>query len=309
MGRYLVTGGAGFIGSHLVERLVNDGHDVVVADNFSTGRREHLAPVLDRIDLHEIDLAAGPFPRELLAGVEVVFHQAALPSVPVSVKDPLASHAACATGTISLLDACRHAGVRRFVYAGSSSAYGESPELPKRENQVPETLSPYAAAKLTGELYCQAFSKCYDLETVRLRYFNVYGPRQDPASPYSAVIPLFIQAVTGNRRPNIFGDGLQSRDFVFVEDVVRANLLAADAPGVSGQAFNVGTGVGTTLVDLLTTICELTGRPYDPEFHPPREGDVRHSRADITLARELLGFEPAVDLATGLRRTASAFLR
>jgi UDP-glucose 4-epimerase len=207
-----------------------------------------------------------------------------------------------------LLDACRHSKVRRVVYAGSSSAYGESAQLPKREDQLPQTLSPYAAAKLTGELYCQAFSACYGLETVRLRYFNVYGPRQDPASPYSAVIPLFVQAVTDGRRPTIFGDGLQSRDFIFVEDVVRANLFAAQAAGVSGQAFNVGTGAGTTLNDLLATICELTGRPFDPEFRPPREGDVRHSRADITRARKLLGFEPAVDLPTGLRRTVDSFL-
>lgn len=308
MTRSLVTGGAGFIGSHLVASLVADGERVRVIDDLSTGRRAHLEPVREAIEFHQHDLASDPFPDELLRGIEIVFHQAALPSVPVSVKDPLASHAAAATATVRLLDACRRLGVRRVVYAGSSSAYGEAPELPKREDQLPQTLSPYAAAKLAGELYCEAFAASYGLETVRLRYFNVYGPRQDPSSPYSAVIPLFIDALRHDRRPIIFGDGRQSRDFVFVEDVVRANRLAAEAPGVSGRVYNVGSGRAIDLLELLASICELTGRPCDPEFREARVGDVRHSWADISRARRELGFEPQVALAEGLRRTVNSML-
>jgi UDP-glucose 4-epimerase len=308
VGRFLVTGGAGFIGSHLVARLVRDGHSVRVVDNFSTGSEGHLAEVRSKIEVVRHDLTQTPLPTDLLDGIEIVFHEAALPSVPVSVRDPLGSHAACATATVNMLDACRRSGVRRLVFAASSSAYGESPELPKRENQLPQTLSPYAAAKLASEMYCQAFASCFDLETVCLRYFNVFGPRQDPSSPYSAVIPLFIQAVLAGRRPMIFGDGQQSRDFVFVEDVVQANLLAATTPGVSGRVYNVGTGRATSLLELLSAICELTGKPYDPNFQPPRVGDVRESWADISKARGELGFAPQVDLMTGLKRTIDAML-
>jgi UDP-glucose 4-epimerase len=277
-----------------------------VLDNFSTGREDHLAPVRDRIQLQRVDLTAGPLAEEIFRGIDVVFHEAAIPSVPISVRDPLGSHAACATATVNLLEACRRAEVRRVVYAASSSAYGESPELPKREDQLPQTLSPYAAAKLASEMYCEAFAACFDIETVRLRYFNVFGPRQDPSSPYSAVIPLFIEAVLQDRRPIIFGDGRQSRDFVFVEDVVQANLLAATTPGISGRVYNVATGQATSLLELLNSIGELTGKTVDPDFQPPRTGDVRESWADISRARQELGFTPQIDLTTGLRRTIEA---
>ena len=233
MTQFLVTGGAGFIGSHLTTRLIEDGHDVRVLDNLCTGSLENLAHVNGRFDFIEGDLIDRPAVERAVDGVEIVFHQAALASVPLSIERPLATHAACATGTVNLLDASRQAGVRRLVYAGSSSMYGNQPEMPKRESHGSEVLSPYAAAKLAGELYCEAFAASYDLETVRLRYFNVFGPRQDPDSPYSAVIPLFAAALLAGKQPVIFGDGLQSRDFTYVDNVVEANVCAAFAEGVS----------------------------------------------------------------------------
>src|SRR5947208_2603828 len=265
----LVTGGAGFIGSHLVEALVSRGHETRVLDNLSTGSLSNLEVDSDITDLETV--------RWSMRGVEVVYHQAALPSVPRSVADPVATHQVCANGTLNVLLAAREAGVRRVVYAASSSAYGNSARLPKSESDPAAPLSPYAAAKLAGENYCAAFSEVYGLETVRLRYFNVFGPRQTPDSPYAAVIPLFIQALTSGKQPTIHGDGGQSRDFTFVADVVQANLLAADAPGVSGRVFNVACGKQTSLLQLIGCLNELLGTKISPQHAAPRAGDVKHS--------------------------------
>ena len=304
MTQYLVTGGAGFIGSHIATRLVNEGHRVRVLDNLSTGTRENLAHLpADSIEFFEGDLQDAELTARAVDGVEVVFHEAALASVPRSVDFPVESHQACAGGTVTLLDACRRSTVRRVVYAGSSSAYGNQPVMPKHEEQVPQVLSPYAAAKLAGELYCEAFAATYRLETVRLRYFNVFGPRQDPDSPYSAVIPLFARAVLTGERPRIFGDGSQSRDFTYVDNVVHANLLAASATGVSGKVFNVACGDSLSVIDLLREICRILDRPCEPEFAPPRTGDVLHSWADISAAIRELDYTPQVELYDGLRRT------
>jgi len=308
MSACLVTGGAGFIGSHLVNRLLEAGHSVRVLDNLSTGTRDHLSSVSAQIEWLEGDASDPHTAARAVCDIEVVFHLAALPSVPLSVKNPLLTHQHCATATVSLLEAARHAGVKRLVLASSCGVYGERPELPKQEDQLPQTLSPYTAAKLASEQYCQAFAACYELETVCLRYFNVYGPRQDPTSPYSAVIPLFIEAFRQGRQPTIFGDGRQSRDFVYVEDVVQANLKAAFADGISGEIFNVGAGQATTLLELADRISELLGRESHPVFEPPRTGDVRHSWADLSKIRRRLGYEPQYSLAEGLRRTVNVFL-
>lgn len=305
----LVTGGAGFIGSHLVARLIEEGHSVRVLDNLSSGTLDHLSAVSEQIDWLEGDAGDPETASRAVADVEVVFHLAALPSVPLSVENPLLSHQQCATATVSLLDASRRSGVKRLVLASSCGVYGERPELPKSEDQLPQTLSPYTAAKLSSEQYCQAFAACYPLETVCLRYFNVYGPRQDPSSPYSAVIPLFIEAFRQQGQPTIFGDGRQSRDFVFVDDVVQANLQAAFTERISGEVFNVGTGEGTTLLELVDRISELLGCDANPDFQPARTGDVRHSWADLSKIRASLGYEPRFSLAEGLRRTVNSFLR
>jgi UDP-glucose 4-epimerase len=303
---YLVTGGAGFIGSHLATKLVERGDTVRVLDNLSTGRIDNIAHLLpNRIQLVRGDVTDRNQWERAVEGVDVVFHQAALASVPRSVDDPLETHLADATGTVTLLDACRQAGVRRVVYAASSSCYGNRPETPKSESHLPQVLSPYAAAKLAGELYCEAFAACYPLETVRLRYFNVFGPRQDPNGPYSAVIPLFVSALLDGRRPTIFGDGSQSRDFTYVENVVQANLLAASAVGISGRVYNVASGHTTSVLRLLKEICGLLDKHCDPNFAPPRPGDVEHSSADISAAERELGFVPSVDLHEGLGRTIS----
>ncbi len=309
MTTYLVTGGAGFIGSHLVTRLVEEGHRVRVLDNLCTGTLENLAHLKDGFEFVHGDVADPAVVRRAVDGVEVVFHQAALASVPLSVKDPLAVHTACATGTVSVLDAARQSGVRRVVYAGSSSAYGNDPVMPKRESQLPQMLSPYAAAKLAGELYCEAFAACYPLETVRLRYFNIFGERQDPASPYSAVIPLFVAAVLQGRRPTIFGDGSQSRDFTYVGNVVHANLLASQVSGVSGKVFNVACGQSLSVLDLLHLICDQLNVPFDPIFAPPRAGDVKDSWADISATERELGYRPQVGLTEGLQRTIDYYAK
>ncbi|MDX1947030.1 MAG: SDR family oxidoreductase [Pirellulaceae bacterium] len=306
MGLFLVTGGAGFVGSHLVQALIRRGDQVRVLDNLTTGRRENLAAVAGDIEFAQADLLDPDAVPRAVAGCEVVFHQAALASVPRSIDDPLASHAACATATLILLDAARRAGVRRVVYAASSSAYGNQPTPVKRETDLPAPLSPYAAAKLAGEQYCQAFWHSYGLETVALRYFNVFGPRQDPSGPYAAVIPLFLQAILRGEGPTIYGDGRQTRDFTYVENVVAANLLAAQRPRVAGRVFNVGSGQATSLLDLLAVINRLAGTAIEPRFAPPRAGDVRDSLADISQARELLGYEPHIDLLTGLAATLAA---
>jgi UDP-glucose 4-epimerase len=298
----LVTGGAGFIGSHLVEALVQRGERVRVLDNLVSGDRRNLAAVEDRIEFLAGDLADARTVARAVEGVDCVFHQAALASVQLSLERPLESHAACATGTLQLLDAARRAGVRRVVYAGSASAYGDDPALAKRETDLPRPISPYAAAKLAGEYYCHAFTAAFGLETVCLRYFNVFGPRQDPRSPYSGVIALFTHALVAGRRPTIYGDGLQSRDFVYVDNVVQANLLAADAEKVSGRTFNIGTGRSVTLLELLRVLGELLDSRIEPQFAPPRPGDIRESLADIHQARDYLGYEPTVSFEEGLRR-------
>jgi UDP-glucose 4-epimerase len=305
----LVTGGAGFIGSHLATRLVAEGKQVRILDNLSTGSRENIEHIINEVEFIEGDVTDMETVAAAVEGVETVFHQAALASVPLSIENPLATHAACVTGTVNLLDASRRAGVRRVVYAGSSSAYGDSPELPKRESQVPQTVSPYAAAKLAGEYYGESFAAVYDLEVVRLRYFNVFGPRQDPNSPYSAVIPLFAAALLEGRTPRIYGTGEQSRDFVFVENVVQANLLAATVPGVSGRVYNVASGTSISIVELLEKICRVLNVRFDPEYHPPRTGDILHSWADISRIREELGYEVEIDLDAGLEKTLDFYTR
>ena len=298
----LVTGGAGFIGSHLVEALLKRGNSVRVLDNFSTGDPANLTDVRQDIEVLEGDLVDIETVRRAVRGVEVVYHQAALASVPRSVADPLATHAACVNGTLHVLQAAREAGVRRVVYAASSSAYGASTKLPKSETDPTLPLSPYAAAKLAAEHYCAAFSEVYGLETVRLRYFNIYGPRQTPDSPYAAVIPLFLQAMLAGRSPHVNGDGQQSRDFTFVEDAVQANLLAADTPGVSGRVYNIACGKRTSLLELVDRINNLLGTNILPSYRDPRPGDVRHSQADISRAQTELGFQPRTDVDRGLHR-------
>ena len=305
--RYLVTGGAGFIGSHLVEYLVGTGEEVVVLDDFSTGKRETLVPWSRRITLVEGSIVDPGICARAMRGVDFVLHQAALPSVPRSVKDPEATHAVCATGTLNLLVAARNAKVARFVYAASSSAYGDTPELPKRETMLARPRSPYAAAKLTGEHYCRAFHASYGLPTVSLRYFNVFGPRQDPASQYAAVVPKFLVAALTGEPPTIFGDGRQTRDFTFVANVVRANLQACAAgPPAFGEVCNIGCGSRVSLLDLWQSIRSLVGATVEPRHEPVRAGDVRDSLASLDRARELIGYVPEVSLEDGLRLTLAA---
>ena len=308
MTTYLVTGGAGFIGSHLATRLVQDGHTVRVFDNLSTGSLSNLDAIRADIDFRLGDLSDAAAVEAAVAGVDVVFHQGALASVPRSVDHPLDTHAACATGTIHVLEACRRSNVRRVVYAASSSAYGNQKTMPKHEGQVPEVLSPYAAAKLAGELYCEAFAATYGLETVRLRYFNVFGPRQDPNSQYSAVIPRFIAALLKGDQPTIYGDGSQSRDFTYIDNVVEANLLAASAPGVSGRVYNCACGESLDLVTLLRLICEAMDLPFAPYFAPPRVGDIQHSWADISAAVRDLGYSVRIPVREGLQRTVAWYV-
>lgn len=305
MAKYLVTGGAGFIGSHITERLVQQGESVRVLDNLSTGSLQNLAHLRGQVEVQEADLLNQEAVTRAVSGVDVVFHQAALASVPRSISHPLDTHQACVTGTVNLLDACRKAGVRRVIYAASSSAYGNSPLMPKAEAHLPEPLSPYAAAKLAGELYMQAFAHSYGLETVRIRYFNVFGPRQDPNSPYSAVIPLFVSAVLSGKQPLIYGTGEQSRDFTYVGNVVSANLKAAIAPNVSGKVFNVACGGSLSVLELLKEICDLLDKPFEPQFAPARTGDVLHSWADIAAAQHDLGYAVETDLRTGLSETVA----
>ena len=307
MRHFLVTGGAGFIGSHIAEALLARGDRVRVLDNLSTGHRSNLDGLGQRLEFIEGDLLDAEAVARAVAGVDCIFHEAALASVPRSVEHPLDTNAACVTGTVVLLDAARRAGVRRVVYAASSSAYGDQPTSSKRETDLPAPLSPYAAAKLAAEYYCRVFTATYGLETVALRYFNVFGPRLDPDSPYSAVIPLFITAMLSGRQPTIFGDGRQSRDFSFVANAVQANLLAADAPGVAGRVFNIATGRNTDLLTLVDVLNRLLGTHVQPRHAPPRVGDVRESLADITQARNLLGYEPQVDFEEGLRRSIAYY--
>ncbi|MBQ9456604.1 MAG: SDR family oxidoreductase [Thermoguttaceae bacterium] len=316
MTSYLVTGGAGFIGSHIVERLVNQRLDqdagqepdtIRVLDDFSTGFEQNIAPYLAtfNIELFDGSLTDAEIVARAVDGVEIIFHEAALASVPLSIEQPLRVHNACVTGTVQLLDCARRAGVRRVVYAASSSAYGDTEVCPTPESVLPAPISPYGAAKLAAELYLEAFAASYGIETVRLRYFNVFGPRQDPKSPYSAVIPLFISAMLKGQAPTIFGDGRQSRDFTFVSNIVDANLLAAQAPDpdVSGKVFNIANGKSVDLLTLVSTLNEILGTQIEPKHLPPRVGDILESRADISAARRFLKYEPQTDLLEGLRQT------
>ena len=303
MATYLVTGGAGFIGSHIATALADRGDTVRVLDNLSTGHRSNLAHIVDRIDFIEGDITCRDDVERALDNVDVVYHQAALASVPRSVEAPLDTNAACVTGTVNLLDAARQCGVRRLIFSGSSSAYGDQPYSSKRENDLPAPLSPYAAAKLAGEYYLQAFTATYGLETVTIRYFNVFGPRQDPNSQYSAVIPLFVTAMLAGKQPTVFGDGTQSRDFTYVANVVDGNLAAADAPGAAGKVLNVACGRQADLLELIASINRVLGTNIQPIFDSPRPGDVHESLADITRAREILGYEPKVNFDEGLQRS------
>lgn len=305
--KFVVTGGAGFIGSHIAEALVQRGDEVTVVDNLSTGHRHNLDAFADQVDFVEADILDAETLGEAFQGADVVFHEAALASVPRSVERPLDTHAACVTGTLNVLNQARLAGVRRVVYAASSSAYGDQPFSSKREIDVPSPLSPYAAAKLAGEYYLQAFYHTYGLETVAIRYFNVFGPRQDPDSPYSAVIPLFITAMLQGKQPTVFGDGFQSRDFTFVANVVHGNLLAADAKEAAGKVVNVANGRSTTLLTLISQLNHLLGTNLDAIHEPPRVGDVRDSLADITAAQKYLGYTPQVYFDEGLERSIAYY--
>jgi nucleoside-diphosphate-sugar epimerase len=300
----LVTGGAGFIGSHIAGAMAADGARVRVLDDLSTGHRENLHEIDADVDFIQGSVADEQLLAKALENVELIFHEAAIPSVPRSVEAPRNTHVASVDGTFALLLAAKEAGVKRVVYAASSSAYGDQPTLPKVEQMAPDPLSPYAVAKLVGEYYCRVFTRVYGLETVSLRYFNVFGPRQDPGSQYSGVVSRFISALLNDERPVIFGDGEQSRDFTYIENVIAANLSAASSPKASGHVINVANGQRITLNELLSELKELTGKTdVTAEYREPRVGDVRHSLADITIARELLGYESKVELREGLKRT------
>src|SRR5580765_2464507 len=302
---YLITGVAGFIGSSLAHAVLAQGGKVVGFDNFSTGKRENLNGVLDRIQLHDADLLDLDALHRACRGVDFVFHEAAIPSVPRSVKDPVGNNQANVDGTLNLLVAARDAKVKRVVYAASSSAYGDTPTLPKREDMLPNPISPYATAKLAGEYYMTSFYRCYGLETVCLRYFNIFGPRQDPTSPYSGVLAKFITQMLAGEQPTIFGDGGQSRDFTYIDNAVEANLLACKAPAakVAGQIFNVATGTRVDLNETFKALQPLTGYKGQPKYGPERGGDIKHSLADISRAETALGYRTLVDFEEGLKRT------
>ncbi len=302
MATYLVTGGAGFIGSHLAEELVRRGHTVRVADSLITGKRtnlDHVAPV----EFHEGDLADPAFAATVVQGCDYVLHQAAIPSVPRSVEDPVTSNRANVDATLNVLVAARDAKVRRLVFAGSSSAYGDTPTLPKTEAMANDPLSPYALQKVVGEQYLRMFTRLYGLETVSIRYFNVFGPRQDPTSPYSGVISVFATALLDNRSPTIYGDGGQTRDFTYVANVVDGVLRACDAPGASGEVINVATGGRISLNELFREMKKIVAATVEPTYAASRQGDVRDSQADIRKAKEILGYEPTISFEDGLRRT------
>ncbi len=306
---FLVTGGAGFIGSNIVERLLQeDGARVRVLDNLLTGTIDNLRPWLSRIEFVEGDIRDLHAVRAAMAGVDYVLHHAALASVVGSIADPRANHEVNATGTLNVLLAARDAGVRRVVYAGSSAAYGNNPVLPHQEDMRPDPLSPYAASKLAGEQYARTFAEVYGLETVCLRYFNAFGPRQDPNAEYAAVIPKFITLMLAGRAPVIYGDSLQTRDFVYVGNIAEANLLACRAEGVAGETFNIASGQSITLLQLVALVAEATGRPVAPTFAPARAGEVKHSAAAIAKAESRLGYQPTISLAEGLRHTVASFM-
>ena len=307
MALYLITGVAGFIGSNIARELLRRGERVRGFDNFSTGKRENLADIRSKIEFQELDLADVGGLQEACGGVDFVLHQAAIPSVPRSVSDPLTTHAANVNGTLSLLLAAREARVKRVVFAASSSAYGDTPTLPKREDMRPNPISPYAVQKLTGELYMSSFQKVYGLETVSLRYFNIFGPWQDPSSQYSGVLARFISAMLAGERCTIYGDGEQSRDFTYVDNAVNANLLACLAPAqnVSGKVFNVATGTRFSLNQTFKMLASIVGYSKSAEYAEARSGDVKHSLADISLAQQALGYVPTIGFEAGLRRTVT----
>jgi UDP-glucose 4-epimerase len=304
--RALVTGGAGFIGGHIVDRLLAEGWEVRVLDDFSSGREENLACALGQIELIKGDIRDEALVARAVEGVEVVFHEAAVPSVPRSVSEPVRTNDVNVNGTLNLLEQARQARVRRVVFAASSSAYGDTPTLPKIETMPATPMSPYALQKYVGEGYCQLYASLYGLETVALRYFNIYGPRQNPDSEYAAVIPRFIRACLRGEPPHIYGDGEQTRDFTFVGDAVQANLLAAEAPRASGHVMNVGGGARTSLNQLLETIRQVTGTKVQAIHEPGRAGDVRDSLAALDLARALIGYVPQVSLREGLQKTVES---
>jgi UDP-glucose 4-epimerase len=305
MSTYLITGIAGFIGSSLARAVLAQGDNVRGVDNFSTGKRSNIAELLDRIDVREADLLDLEAMQSACKGVDYVLHEAAIPSVPRSVLNPLESNQANVDGTVSVLVAARDAKVKRVIYAASSSAYGDTPTLPKREDMSPNPISPYAVAKLASEYYMASFSRCYGLETVALRYFNIFGPRQDPSSPYSGVLAKFITQMLKGEQPTIHGDGSQSRDFTYVDNVVHANLLACKAPGgeVAGKVFNVATGTRIDLNEIFSVLKKLTGYPGEVKHGPERAGDVKHSLADLSRSEKHLGYKPQVNFEEGLRRT------
>jgi UDP-glucose 4-epimerase len=302
-GKYLVTGGAGFIGSHLVEALVNKGQDVRVLDNFLTGKRENLAEFHEQIDLMEGDIREFSTCERAVKGVDYVLHQAALPSVPRSIEDPVKTNAINVAGTVNLLVASKDAGVKKFVFASSSSVYGDDPNLPKKEGREGVPLSPYAVTKFVGEKYMRVFSEIFGLGTVSLRYFNIFGPRQDPKSQYAAVIPNFVTKVIGDISPTIFGDGEQSRDFTYVANVVKANLLAAQSEDISGEVFNIACGDRITVNTLFGKIRQFFQKDIDPLYDEPRPGDILHSFADIEKAKKLIKYDPDVSFDEGLEKT------
>lgn len=302
MANYLVTGGGGFIGSHLVHGFLEQGHAVRVLDDFSSGRRENLTEVADQVDILEGDMRDPAICAQACQDIDVVFHEAAIPSVPVSVEKPVPSHEANITGTFNMLLAAKDRKCRRFIYAASSSAYGESPVSPKHEELKPTPLSPYAVQKLAGELYLRAFYECYGLETFGIRYFNVFGPRQNPKSQYAAAIPAFVTAILANEPPKVYGDGEQTRDWTYVENVVHANTLAAEAKQTRGDVVNAACGEQISVNAIIARINELLDKDIQPNYLPPRAGDIKHSLADNALAKKLIGYEPKILFEDGLRR-------
>jgi nucleoside-diphosphate-sugar epimerase len=301
MEKFLVTGGAGFIGSNICKRLVEEGCFVRIVDNLLTGKKSNLDTFIDKVEFIEADMGDDTVARSAMKDIDVVLHQGALPSVPRSVDDPAATHKHCVDATFTLLLAARDAGIKRFVYASSSSAYGDTPTLPKVETMSPAPLSPYAVGKLVGEYYCSVFHEVYGLETISLRYFNVFGPYQDPTSQYAAAIPAFVTAILKNEPPTIYGDGEQSRDFTYVDNVVEANLLAARAKHTAGEVLNIACGEAVTVNKIIDMINEILDKNIKPIYTDPRPGDVKHSLADITAAEKLLGFKPIVEFKDGLK--------
>jgi len=302
MERFLVTGGAGFIGSNICRKLVSQGCFVRVVDNLLTGKKSNLDDIIDKIEFIEADMGAGKVAQEAMEDIDVVLHQGALPSVPRSIEDPALTHKHCMNATFTLLVAASDADIKRFVYAASSSAYGDSPTLPKVETMVANPLSPYAAAKLAGEYYCKVFYTVFGLETVSLRYFNIFGPYQDPTSQYAAAIPAFVTAILKDEPPTVYGDGEQSRDFTYIDNVVEANLLAARVKQTKGEVVNIACGERITINAVIELVNELLGKDVKPDYAAQRTGDVKHSLADISLAQEIIGYRPVVDFGAGLEK-------